>query len=69
MPQWATTLAAARKRHLLSQQELAELAGCARRSITALESGKATARLDLLVRVARVLGLEMDLKARGGAPT
>lgn len=59
---------AVRRRHLrLTQQEAAELAGIAVRSVHAIEAGKATSRLDTLLALLAALGLELRLR-RGGAP-
>ncbi len=45
----------------LTQQELARLAGCGLAFLYELESGKATVRLDKLLGVLGVLGLELSL--------
>ena len=45
----------------LSQQELADLAGVSRRSVTAVETGKPTVRLDVLLALAHALGLALAL--------
>jgi HTH-type transcriptional regulator / antitoxin HipB len=51
-----------RRRSLgLTQQELARLAGCGLAFLYELESGKATVRLDKLLGVLGVLGLELSL--------
>ncbi|MGH3318925.1 MAG: helix-turn-helix domain-containing protein [Streptosporangiaceae bacterium] len=48
-----------RRRQLgLTQRELADLAGCATRTIIALEAGKPTVRLDTLLTV-------LDIRYRG----
>lgn len=50
----------ARRRALgLTQDEVAELAATTQRTVSVLESGKPTARLDVLVAVAEALGLEL----------
>lgn len=57
---------AARRRQLgLTQDDVAALADCSARFVRALEAGKATVRLDKLVDVLEVLGLELDVRRRG----
>lgn len=56
----------------LTQEEVAELAGTTQRTVSVLESGKPTARLDVLVAVAEALGLQLvalphDVVGRLGA--
>lgn len=54
-----------RRRSLrLSQQELADLAGCSTRFIHALEHGKRSIRMDKLLDVLEVLGLELTATVR-----
>lgn len=48
----------------LKQQELAELAGCSTRFVHTVEAGKATLRLNKLLDVLNVLGLELTIKGR-----
>jgi HTH-type transcriptional regulator / antitoxin HipB len=49
-----------RRRSLgLTQDELADLAGCSPRFIRALEAGKKSVQLDKLLQVLEVLGLEL----------
>jgi y4mF family transcriptional regulator len=56
----------ARRRDLgLTQQTLADLAGCSPRFVRSMESGKPTVRLDKVVDVLDVLGLELTTKLRG----
>lgn len=67
----ALPLAAAirhRRRALrLTQSELADLAGCARRTVSAVETGKATVRLDVVLALLQVLGLRLRVEpGRGG---
>ena len=50
----------------LTQDETAELAGVAVRTVHAVEAGKATLRLDALLSVLSALGLELALQ-RGNA--
>jgi y4mF family transcriptional regulator len=53
-----------RRRQLgLTQVELAELAGCSPRSVFALEKGKPTQQVDVLLSVLRALGLTLRLEA------
>lgn len=53
-----------RKSLRLSQQELADLAACSTRFIHALEHGKQTVRLDKLLDVLEVLGMELTTTVR-----
>ena len=48
----------------LRQADLADLAGVSERFVRELEGGKPSVRLDLLVRVLDVLGLELVLRRR-----
>lgn len=48
----------------LTQQDLADLAGCSPRFVGALEKGKPSARLDKLVAVLEALGLELRVARR-----
>jgi y4mF family transcriptional regulator len=56
----------AQRRHGLglSQLDLASLAGVSVRTLSSLERGKATVRLDILVAVLDVLGLELSAEIR-----
>lgn len=45
----------------LSQADLADLASCSHRFVTALEAGKATVRLDKVLDVLGVLGFDLEL--------
>lgn len=57
---------AARRRELrLTQEELAGVIGVNRRVVGELEAGKGTVRLEIAMELARSLGLDMDLRARG----
>lgn len=51
-----------------TQKEIAELAECSIPTIVAAEAGKPNLRLTILVRICRVLGLELRLgeRERGG---
>lgn len=54
-----------RRRDLaLTQEALAELAGCSSRFVRALETGKGTVRLDKVTAVLDALGLELRLVRR-----
>jgi y4mF family transcriptional regulator len=54
-----------RRRDLgLTQEELADLAGCSVRFVRFLEHGKPTLRVDKLVDLLAVLGLELDVVRR-----
>lgn len=53
-----------RKGLQLRQSDLADLAGCSVRTIYALEEGKPTLRLDKLLDVLDVLGLELRIEPR-----
>ena len=67
-PPWAQELAAAvrhrRKVLRLTQKELAELAQCGPDFLYDLERGKPTIRLDKLVPVLEILGLQLKLEPR-----
>jgi y4mF family transcriptional regulator len=66
-PRWADALSAAvrerRKVLGLTQHQVALLAGCGPVFIYAVETGKPSVRLDKLVEVLNVLGLELILDA------
>src|SRR3954470_2509157 len=51
----------------LTQADLADLAGVSRRSITALESGKSTVRMDVLLGVIDALGAALLMLPAGTA--
>lgn len=53
-----------RKSLLLTQEQVAELAGCSTRFVRSLESGKPTVRLDKLLAVLDTLGLELSAQPR-----
>lgn len=48
----------------LTQDDLADLAGCSPRFVRSLESGKASVRVDKLVDVLDALGLELAARVR-----
>jgi HTH-type transcriptional regulator/antitoxin HipB len=54
-----------RKAIRLGQEELADLSGTSERFIRNLEHGKTTVRLDKLIAVLDVLGLELRAELRG----
>ena len=45
----------------LTQRDLAELADCAERLVHEVENGKSTVRMDRLLAILRVLGLQLTL--------
>jgi y4mF family transcriptional regulator len=56
----------------LRQADLADMAGCSERFVHTVENGKTTLRMDKLLDVLEVLGLELTLTLRqggGGAPS
>jgi y4mF family transcriptional regulator len=52
-----------RKHSGLTQQELAELAGVGKNMVYQLESGKQSVRLKNLLKVLRVLNIELDFQS------
>ncbi len=68
-PAWACLIAARRHELGLRQDELAAVAGVATRSVHAIESGKATIRLDVLAAVCAALGLRIELRGPGDGGT
>lgn len=60
------SLAKARRRALdLTQDELSDLSGVSRRTISALENGKESIQLDRLTAVLAVLGLTLEVREAG----
>lgn len=53
-----------RKAHGLTQTQLADIAGVSLPSITRLEKGKETIRLDVLIRILDSLGFQLDIKPK-----
>lgn len=53
-----------RKAQGLDQVELAKAANVAVRTLSQIEAGKPTARLDVILRTAGALGMEVDLRPR-----
>ena len=62
--QLAEVAVARRKELHLTQDILADLAGCSPRFIRAFEQGKATARLDKVIDVLDALGLQLTATRR-----
>lgn len=60
----AEEVRARRKSLRLTQDDLADLAGCSPRFVRSLEGGKATVRLDKLLDVLEALGLELATTPR-----
>lgn len=52
-------IAARRKRFDATQADLAALAGVSVRAVSSLEAGKATTRLDIVLRVLTALGVDL----------
>ncbi len=71
MPPWSKQLALAvrarRKELGLTQRGVADLAGCGPVFLYQLETGKPSLRLDKLLAVLQVLGLELHLRPGHGA--
>jgi len=53
-----------RKSRGLTQQELADFSGCSAKFLTDLENGKPTVRLDKVLRVVMMLGMDFHLVGR-----
>jgi len=53
---------ARRKSLRIDQQMLADLAGVSRKSVSEIERGKATIRMDVLVAVLDALGLTLEVR-------
>lgn len=62
-------LRARRRRLGLTQREVANIAGCAERTVRAFESGKATIGLDVAQRILAALGLGFELGNGRGTVT
>ena len=62
----AAAVARRRKALGLLQSEVAELAGCSERFVHTVEHGKPSLRLDKLLDVLEVLGLDLVLAAGSG---
>ena len=56
-----------RRRQGLDQRTLAMVACVAVRSVHRVESGEATVRLDILMRILAALGLDLEVRGRGRA--
>jgi HTH-type transcriptional regulator / antitoxin HipB len=61
--QWGEYLRRRRRQMGIRQHELASMAKVATRSVHALETGKETARIDILINVAAALGLKLTLSS------
>ena len=61
--EWGEYLRRRRRQSGLTQADLATMANVAIRSIHALEAGKETARIDILIKVAKALGLSLTLSS------
>lgn len=69
VPEHLAETASTRRRALgLSQEELADLSGVSIRFIHSLEHAKPTIRLDKLVAVFEVLGIELTVTVPGLSP-
>jgi y4mF family transcriptional regulator len=55
-----------RKEQGLTQGELAQYCGCSVKFLSELENGKASVRMDKVIRVAMMLGCDLYLVDRGG---
>ena len=65
-PTLASAIRTRRRTLGLTQDGLAKLAGCGRIFVHALETGKTTVRLDKLVDVLQVLGLQLAVETGTG---
>ena len=61
---FATEIKSLRKKHHISQKELADLSGVSLPSINRMERGKETIRLDILVKVLNCLGYELHVRPK-----
>lgn len=66
---WPSAIRARRRELGLLQSELADLAGVSTRTVSAIETGKPTVRLDVLWTVLNTLGLRLDIRAPNGGTT
>jgi y4mF family transcriptional regulator len=64
LPQLSSIARERRGRLGLSQQDLADLAGVSARFVHTLEHGKPSVRLDKVLAVLEVLGLDLEVVAR-----
>ena len=55
------SIRARRKSKGLTQQELADRAGCSAKFLTDLENGKPTVRFDKVLKIVMVLGMDLYL--------
>lgn len=63
-PSLAAQVRSRRRALRLTQQALAELAGCTARFVRSVEAGKSTVRLDKLLALLAALGLDLDVHPR-----
>lgn len=66
--EWGAQVRTRRRALGLTQQEVAELADVAVRTVHAVETGKATVRLDALLAVLSAVGLRLTLERGGQRP-
>ncbi|WP_176736274.1 helix-turn-helix domain-containing protein [Oligoflexus tunisiensis] len=60
----AETIRDLRKKHGISQGELAQISGVSLPSISRFERGKDTIRLDVLMKILDALGYRLEIKAK-----
>lgn len=60
----AATVRELRKKHGISQGELAQIAGVSLPSISRFERGKDTIRLDVLMKMLDALGYRLEIKTK-----
>lgn len=60
----AETVRELRKKHGISQGELAQIAGVSLPSISRFERGKDTIRLDVLMKMLDALGYRLEIKTK-----
>lgn len=53
-------IAESRKEHAMTQQQLADAVGISREHIARIEAGKYSVGLDILVKVAKALDMELE---------
>ncbi|RYG25675.1 helix-turn-helix domain-containing protein [bacterium] len=63
----AEELKSKRKSLNLTQREVAEYAGCHWTLVLDVEAGRSTVRLDKLLAILHVVGLDLDLKVTHGS--
>jgi HTH-type transcriptional regulator/antitoxin HipB len=60
----SATIRDLRKKHGISQGELAQISGVSLPSISRFERGKDTIRLDVLMKILDALGCRLEIKAK-----